>query len=56
MRKLLLLATPDSDLGLVPADQAKRRAKEAANETDQPISVRDPLTDEVLATSRPRPV
>ena len=50
----LLLATADTDLGLVPAPQAKRRARQAANEIGKPVTVRDPLTDAVVATVKPR--
>jgi hypothetical protein len=45
---VLLLATPDTDLSLVPAAKAKREARKIAAETGQPITLRDPLTDEVI--------
>ena len=58
MRKIgsapeLLLATPDEDIGLVPAKKARKRAKQAANELKTKVTVRNPLTDKVVATEMP---
>lgn len=49
----LLLATEDEDLGLVSAETAEQDAAEAANETGQTVTVRDPITDKVLHTAEP---
>ena len=52
--KTYMLATEDRDLGLVPARTAMAEAKKIANETGETVYVRDVITDQVMATVRPR--
>ena len=50
---VVVLATLDADLGLVPSEKAKAEAQVAANEVGQTVTLRDPTTDKVLATVKP---
>jgi hypothetical protein len=50
----LLLASPDSDIGLVPARKARQKAKQIADATGKSVTVRSPLTDAVVATAKPK--
>jgi hypothetical protein len=49
-----MLASADNDIGLVPARKATRKAKQVADATGKPVTVRDPLTDTVVATAKPK--
>lgn len=49
----VMLATQDEDCGLVPADEAHDRAQQMANDEGTTITVRNPVTDEVLETVEP---
>ena len=49
----VMLATADGDLGVVPAAKASGAALEQANEQKKNVTVRDTVTDKVLATVRP---
>ena len=53
MKDVIALATPDKDFGHVPAHKAEAEAKALANEIGKPVTLRDPVTDKVLATVRP---
>ncbi|MBX3490887.1 hypothetical protein [Parvibaculum sp.] len=53
--KPVMLATEDGDLGLIEAAKALQEASEVANETNAPVTVRDPVTDDVLETVAPDP-
>jgi hypothetical protein len=53
MTDFLLLTTEAHDLGVLPAEQAEARAREHANVEGVPVTIRDPLTDEVIATVEP---
>ena len=48
----MVIANRDTDLGHVPADQ-KAEARVIANEEGKPVTLHDPVTDEVLGTVRP---
>jgi len=50
----VVLATADKDLGAVPAKDATKHAQEHANETGKPVTVRDPVTDKVIRTVKPK--
>jgi nucleotide-binding universal stress UspA family protein len=52
-RNVVALATIDHDFGHVPADTAKEEAKTIANEEGKPVTLRDPVTDEVLGKVKP---
>jgi hypothetical protein len=49
----VLLATADTDLGLVPASTAKAEAEKIASATGKTVTVRDPVSDKVIATVKP---
>jgi hypothetical protein len=49
----VLLATRDHDLGLFPAHTARKEAREFANKHRVPVTLRDPVTDELLGTVKP---
>jgi hypothetical protein len=49
----VMLSTTESDLGLVPANTASKRAQAHANKTGQTVTVRDAVTDKVLAKILP---
>ena len=46
------IASDEGD-ALVPGSQARAVAQQQANVTGKPVTVRDPVTDKVLATVRP---
>jgi hypothetical protein len=50
---IIALATADTDFGHVPAEMAKAEAMIIANEEGKAVTLRDPVTDEVLATIKP---
>ena len=50
----VLLATADTELGLVPSKTASAQAQKAANEEGKSVTVRHPVTDKVLATIMPQ--
>ena len=45
--------TSDEGDALVPGTQARAVAEREANATGKPVTIRNPVTDEVLATVRP---
>jgi hypothetical protein len=45
--------TSDNGDALVPGTQALAVAQQEANTTGKPVTIRNPVTDEVLATIRP---
>ena len=49
-KAVIALATADTDFGHVRADKAKAEAKDIANEEGKPVTLRDPVTDEVITT------
>jgi len=49
----VVIATKTEDLGIVPADQARALAQEAANEGRTTVTIRDAVTDDVTETVRP---
>ena len=51
---LVMLTTQDHDIGLWPIDTAVERAQELAAELQQPVSVRDAITDEIIEVVRLR--
>ena len=53
MTKAVILATDDTEFGHAPADKAKAEAQALANEQGKPVTLRDPVTDEVLGTIEP---
>lgn len=50
---MIALATADIDYGHVAADRAEAEAQGLANEEGKPVTLRDPITDQVLATIKP---
>jgi hypothetical protein len=52
-RNVIALATADTEFGHVPADTAKEEAKTIANEERKAVTLRDPVTDEVLGKVKP---
>jgi hypothetical protein len=52
-REFVALATENEDLGIVPAGDAERIAQDYANESGETVTLRDPLSDELLATVHP---
>jgi hypothetical protein len=52
-RNVIALATADTEFGHVPADTAKEEAKTIANEEGKAVTLRDPVTDEVLGKVKP---
>jgi integrase len=49
----VLLTTTTADLGIVPASDAARAAKQAARQAGQPVTMRDPVSDKVIGTVAP---
>jgi hypothetical protein len=49
------LSTEYGDLAIVPADQAEKIAKAFANKECVSVALRDPISDEVIATIEPQP-
>ena len=45
--------TSDEGDALVPGTQARAVAQQEANTTGKPVTIRNPVTDKVLATIRP---
>jgi hypothetical protein len=45
--------TSDEGDALVPGTEARAVAEQEANTTGKPVTIRNPVTDEVLATVRP---
>ncbi len=45
--------TSDEGDALVPGTQARAVAQQEANATGKPVTIRNPVTDEALATIRP---
>jgi nucleotide-binding universal stress UspA family protein len=54
-RNVIALATADTEFGHVPADTAKEEAKTIANEEGKAVTLRHPVTDEVLGKVKPSP-
>lgn len=50
---VILLATEDQDLGIVPASTARAEAQQQADELRATIWMRDPVTDEPLGHVEP---
>jgi DNA-binding IclR family transcriptional regulator len=50
----LLLTVEDADLGIRVGADARKRAREVANETGQTVSLRHPTTDKVVAVVKPK--
>jgi hypothetical protein len=50
----VVLATADSDLGVSPAHQAWSTARDYADKHRVRVTVRDPVTDELIDTVKPR--
>jgi hypothetical protein len=50
----VMIATPDQDAGLVPADRAEVEAQRLADETNQPVTVREHISDKVIASLKPK--
>ena len=48
--------TSDDGDALVPGTEARAAAELEANATGKPVTIRNPVTDEVLATVRPASV
>jgi hypothetical protein len=48
--------TSDEGDALVPGTQARAVAEQEANTTGRPVTIRNPVTDKVLATIRPASV
>ncbi len=48
--------TSDEGDALVPGTEARAVAEQEANATGRPVTIRDPVTDKVLATIRPASV
>jgi hypothetical protein len=48
--------TSDEGDALVPGTEARAVAEQEANATGKPVTIRKPVTDEVLATVRPASV
>jgi hypothetical protein len=49
----VVLATRDQDVCSVPAIRAFEEAVKVSMELNEPITIRDPLTDKVFRTVRP---
>jgi hypothetical protein len=54
MKPAVLLATADHEFGNVPAAKAAAEAQALANEEGKPVTLRDPVTDKVLKTVKPK--
>jgi hypothetical protein len=54
-RNVIALATADTEFGHVPADTAKEEAKTIANDEGKAVTLRHPVTDEVLGKVKPSP-
>ena len=52
---LVLIANEDEDVALVPRAQGGTAAQTIADQDRRTITVRDPVTDEVLGTFTPHP-
>jgi hypothetical protein len=52
LKEVIALATTDTDFSHVLAETAKAEAQALANVESKPITLRDPVTDKVLATVR----
>jgi hypothetical protein len=48
-RNVVVIANRDTDLGLLPADQARAEARVIANEEGKPLTLRDPVTERCWA-------
>jgi integrase len=49
----LMLATANEDLGIVPAREAAGEAADIAQQTGETVTIRDVVTDQVLAVAQP---
>ena len=49
----LLVTCGDNDLGILPANEARRAALDYAREVHRSVTLRDHVTDRVVATVRP---
>jgi len=52
-KAVIALASENTDYGHVPAAVAEAEAQTIANEDGKPVTLRDPVTDRVLATVEP---
>jgi hypothetical protein len=53
IKAVIALASESTDHGHVPAAVAKAEAQALADQEGKPVTLRDPITDEVLATVEP---
>jgi hypothetical protein len=53
-REPVMLSTPDQDAGMVPSAKAKDEAQQLANQTGHVATVRDPISDRVIASLKPK--
>jgi hypothetical protein len=53
MSEFVALATANDDLGIVLGVDAERIAEDFANETGQPVTLRDSVSDDVITTIEP---
>jgi hypothetical protein len=49
----VLLATTDGDIGLVPVGKALKQALDLARELGVAVTLRDPVTDKIIASVKP---
>jgi hypothetical protein len=53
-REPVMLATEDGDAGLVPASKAMDQAQSLADQTNQPVTIRDHISDTLIASLKPK--
>jgi hypothetical protein len=53
IKAVIALVSESTDFGHVPADTARAEAQALANEQGKPVTLRDPVTDEVLGKVEP---
>jgi hypothetical protein len=49
-----MLTTPDQDAGMVPSAKAEAEAQQLANETNQHVTVREHVSDRLIASIKPK--
>ena len=53
-REPVMLTTPDQDAGMVPSAKAEAEAQQLANQTGEVVSIRDHISDKLIASLTPK--